>query len=95
MEVPANKRRRIETDLPIRLLLDEETKENLSRVKTFEDDPRELLERSIALALQHVGFQAASKEAMESFCAQVDTCQYFDSYIAWNLTSSRCNAFPL
>lgn len=74
VEVPAGKRRRIEADVPFRLLLEDERKENLSRVKTFEDDPHELLERSIALVLQHVGFQAASKEAMESFCAQVDTC---------------------
>lgn len=89
VEVPAGKRRRIEADVPFRLLLEDERKENLSRVKTFEDDPHELLERSIALVLQHVGFQAASKEAMESFCAQVDT---YATHFLSKITSSMLNA---
>lgn len=36
---------------------------------------REGLQRSIALALDHVGFEAASEEAMESFTAMTETCQ--------------------
>lgn len=36
---------------------------------------REGLERSIALALDHVGFDAASEEAMESFITMTETCQ--------------------
>lgn len=37
---------------------------------------REGLQRSIALALDHVGFEAASEEAMESFTAMTETCQF-------------------
>lgn len=36
---------------------------------------REGLQRSVALALDHVGFEAASEEAMESFIAMTETCQ--------------------
>lgn len=36
---------------------------------------REGLQRSIALALNHVGFEAASEEAIESFTAMTETCQ--------------------
>lgn len=32
------------------------------------------LKRSIALALQHVGFDGATPEAMESYAATVETC---------------------
>lgn len=36
---------------------------------------REGLQRSIALALDHVGFDTASEEAMESFTTMTETCQ--------------------
>jgi transcription initiation factor TFIID subunit 8 len=47
---------------------------SLERSRMFDDDPHQLLLRSIALALEHVGFEAASPEALEAFCAEVDTC---------------------
>lgn len=40
----------------------------------FDDDPRQLLLRSIAIALQHVGFDGGTAEAMEGFVAEVETC---------------------
>ena len=40
----------------------------------FDDEPMHLLERSIALALKHVGFDGATKQAMESFKAQANSC---------------------
>ncbi len=40
----------------------------------FDDDPHRLLLRSIALALEHVGFEGASPEALEAFCAEAETC---------------------
>jgi hypothetical protein len=42
----------------------------------FDDNPHLLLERSIALALQHVGFSGASKEALESFCTEASACVF-------------------
>lgn len=36
---------------------------------------RAALQRSIGLALQHVGFDSASEEAMESFTLMTETCQ--------------------
>jgi hypothetical protein len=40
----------------------------------FNDEPTHLLERSIVLALEHIGFDGASKEALESFRGEVDSC---------------------
>jgi hypothetical protein len=40
----------------------------------FDDDPHRLLLRSVALTLEHVGFTAASPEALEAMCAEADTC---------------------
>lgn len=42
----------------------------------FNDKPRGLLSRAIALALEHVGFDGASQEAMEAMCEEVESCQY-------------------
>lgn len=41
---------------------------------TAEDVGRDGLRRSIGLALQHVGFDAATNEALEGFTETVDTC---------------------
>lgn len=35
---------------------------------------RKSIQRSIGLALKHVGFDSASEEAMESFTQMVETC---------------------
>lgn len=43
---------------------------------TCEDLGRDGLTRSIALTLQHVGFDAASKEALMSFTETVETCTF-------------------
>jgi transcription initiation factor TFIID subunit 8 len=74
MEEPLNKRRRVEETVPATPPPEVFEKERLKMVTTFEDDPHQLLERTIALALQHVGFEGASKESMEAFCSEVDTC---------------------
>jgi hypothetical protein len=51
-----------------------DSRSELGSSPTFNDEPIYLLERSIALALEHIGFTAASKEALESFRAEVDSC---------------------
>ena len=40
----------------------------------FDDQPAHLLKRSIAVALSHVGFDSASKEAMDAFCSEANSC---------------------
>ena len=40
----------------------------------FDDEPTRLLKRSIAIALSHVGFDSASKEAMDAFCSEANSC---------------------
>lgn len=42
---------------------------------TAGDFGRDGLRRSIALTLQHVGFDSATQEAMEGFTETVDTCR--------------------
>ena len=42
----------------------------------FNDEPSHLVQRAIALVLEHVGFDGASKEALEGFSAEVDPCAY-------------------
>ncbi len=44
---------------------------------SFNDEPSHLLRRGAALVLQHVGFDGATKEALESFCSQVDSCKCY------------------
>lgn len=74
---PASKRRRIETVAPQTPPPDETYIQNITKSPFFDDDPRQLLQRSVALALQHVGFDGATKEALEAMCAEVEACQYF------------------
>ena len=40
----------------------------------FDDEPTRLLKRSIAIVLSHVGFDSASKEAMDAFVAEANSC---------------------
>ena len=49
----------------------------------FDDDPHQLLLRSVALALEHVGFTGASQEALEAMCAEVETCEYSVLFIVF------------
>ncbi|KFY05426.1 hypothetical protein V491_09141 [Pseudogymnoascus sp. VKM F-3775] len=56
----------------------------------FAEEPQYLLERSAALILNHVGFDGASKEALESICAQASAyADKFLSYVTESMLSSR------
>jgi transcription initiation factor TFIID subunit 8 len=70
------KRRRIEETLPNTPPPEEDTSPIPSQRRMFDDDPHQLLLRSIALALEHVGFTAATPESLEAMCAEVETCQF-------------------
>ena len=71
-----SKRRRIEPTLPQTPPPEKPFNLNYTKGPLFDDDPRQLLLRSVALILQHVGFEGASKEALEALCGEVETCQY-------------------
>ncbi|KFZ02419.1 hypothetical protein V501_09568 [Pseudogymnoascus sp. VKM F-4519 (FW-2642)] len=56
----------------------------------FAEEPQYLLERSAALILNHVGFDGASKEALESICAQASAyADKFLSYVTESMLSCR------
>lgn len=74
-EGPAQKRRRVEPEMPHTPPSEEEFDMFRAEApKMFDDDPHQLMLRSIALTLEHVGFSGATTEAMQAFCAEVDTC---------------------
>lgn len=88
-----SKRRRLENIGPQTPPPDGPFIQHTTATPFFDDDPRLLLQRSVALALQHVGFDGASKEALVAMCSQVETCQYSHMYICRiPLTRSRCRA---
>ncbi|OBT86090.1 hypothetical protein VE02_05714 [Pseudogymnoascus sp. 03VT05] len=56
----------------------------------FAEEPQYLLERSAALILNHVGFDGASKEALEGICAQASAyADKFLSYVTESMLSCR------
>src|SRR5206468_106042 len=65
-EEPSSKRRRIEPVLPRTPPAEEPFIPNIVKAPFFDDDPHHLLRRSIAMILKHVGFDSASKEALEA-----------------------------
>jgi len=74
---PQSKKRGIENSLPHTPPPDEDLPmAKVIEALMFNDAPRELLLRSVATILQHVGFSGASEEALEALCAEVDSCQY-------------------
>ena len=77
VDEPISKRRCVEPILP-RTPPPEKDLDVITptKISMFDDDPHRLLLRSVALTLEHVGFTAASLEALEAVCAEVDTCQY-------------------
>lgn len=76
-DAPISKRRRIEPDMPHTPPPEENSNTQKPKIPPmFDDDPHTLLKRSVALALEHVGFAGAEAEALEAVCAEVDTCQY-------------------
>lgn len=75
---PASKRPRIEAVLPVTPPPEDDLKPQSIAISDplFDGDPRRLLLRASILALEHVGFDAATDEALESLCSEVDACQY-------------------
>lgn len=44
-------------------------------IDLYDEKPRQLLMRSVAMVLEHVGFDAASPEAIEAICSQAEACR--------------------
>ncbi len=61
----------------------------------FNDEPSHLLRRATALVLEHVGFDGATKEALECFCSEAESCVCPCPYILARtrsvLSIHRCN----
>lgn len=74
IEEPTSKRICVEPTLPQTPPLEGLINGHSTTSPLFDDDPQELLMRSVALAFEHVGFDGASAEALEAICAQVNTC---------------------
>ena len=47
----------------------------IHKMPLFNDDPEQLLTRSIVLALQHVGFEGAQPDALAAMLSEVDACK--------------------
>ncbi|KAH6683200.1 transcription factor TFIID complex subunit 8 C-term-domain-containing protein [Halenospora varia] len=87
---PVSKRRCIEPALPQTPPPEEAPGAQIGGVTLFNDDPKQLLLRSIAIALQHVGFDGGTAEAMEAFAAEVETyAEHFLSKLTTHMYNSR------
>jgi transcription initiation factor TFIID subunit 8 len=72
----SSKKRRIESNASQTPELEHISLPTPPEAELFDEKPRKLLSRAVALALEHVGFEGASREAMEAMCDEVDICQY-------------------
>jgi transcription initiation factor TFIID subunit 8 len=68
------KKRRFAETLPNTPPPEEDLSSVPSKRPMFDEDPHQLLLRSVALTLEHVGFTGASPESLEAMCAEVETC---------------------
>jgi hypothetical protein len=59
----------------LRSEVSEESERHLAVLTTAEELARKGLRRSIALALQKVGFEGATPDAMESFVSMTEECR--------------------
>ncbi|TAQ90067.1 hypothetical protein B7494_g1614 [Chlorociboria aeruginascens] len=86
---PMKKKRCIEQTFPETPPPDSSIGPDLTWPQLFDDEAQELLKRSIAQALEYVGFDGATPEAMESFCASVES---YASHFLSPVCSSMLNA---
>jgi len=68
------KRRLLEPTLPHTPPPEEDYDSPRPQERMFNDDPKHLLLRSIALALKHVGFDSAKPAAIEALASQAESC---------------------
>lgn len=85
----SSKRRRIALDLSPTPVAEQMSLPTPPVAELFDDKPQKLLSRAIALALEHVGFDGASREAMQAMCDEVDI---YAEHFLYEVTSSMLNA---
>ncbi|KAI9735449.1 MAG: hypothetical protein M1818_006455 [Claussenomyces sp. TS43310] len=89
---PVAKRRRTQGSVPVN---PEPTPEPLHQAEVnyarlFNDAPQQLLQRTCVLALEHVGFDGASPEALEALCGEVDSyLTKLLSYVTESMLAAR------
>ncbi|RDL39085.1 Uncharacterized protein BP5553_03425 [Venustampulla echinocandica] len=90
MDEPLSKKRCVEATLPRTPPPEEPLNIHVDRTLFFDDDPKQLLSRSVAIALQHVGFDGATPEALEAFCGEVEEyAAHLLSKVATHMINSR------
>jgi transcription initiation factor TFIID subunit 8 len=75
IDEPEMKRRRFNESLPNTPPLEDNLSPIPNKRPMFDEDPHQLLLRSVALTFEHVGFTAATPESLEAMCAEAETCQ--------------------
>jgi transcription initiation factor TFIID subunit 8 len=73
---PTSKKRCVESGQAQSPPLEEDIVPSVPKTPLFDEIPRQLLLRSVVLALEHVGFTGAQDEALEAICSEVDACMY-------------------
>ncbi|TVY38320.1 Transcription initiation factor TFIID subunit, partial [Lachnellula occidentalis] len=86
---PSSKRARASPVLPNTPPPEESLPGKIAIAPLFDDDPKRLQLRSLALVLEHVGFDGASPEALEAFSMEVES--YATHFLA-KVTSHMHNA---
>jgi transcription initiation factor TFIID subunit 8 len=71
---PTSKRGCVESGQAQSPPLEEDTVPSVPKTPLFDEIPRQLLLRSVVLALEHVGFTGAQDEALEAFCNEANAC---------------------
>ncbi|KAF4624041.1 hypothetical protein G7Y89_g14134 [Cudoniella acicularis] len=87
---PISKKRCVEPTFPHTPPPEELLGAKVGGITLFNDDPKLLLHRSIAIALQHVGFDGGTPEVMEAFAAEVETyVEHFLSKLTTHMNNAR------
>ncbi|KAE8452908.1 hypothetical protein EG329_013180 [Mollisiaceae sp. DMI_Dod_QoI] len=89
IEESPSKRIRVEPKLPNTPPAEDILEYGAQKVSFSDDDPHRLLLRSVGLALELVGFNAASQEALEAICSEVDT---YAAHLLAQVNTSMLNA---
>lgn len=87
---PLSKRIRLEPQSPKSVFSLNKSLKSENFPIMFDDGPYKLLLRSVSIALQHVGFNSATPEAMEALCQEVETyALHLLSKVTVSMLSSR------
>ena len=92
--LPAGKRQRVGSIVPLSPVTGYTSVKNASPndfLPSLDEQARSELRRSIALALDLVGFDSASEEALESFTLMTESCRFAPPLLPPENASDRCS----